>query len=83
MVEDLYRRYCHEEFDNSGVLCKWEPVVPANFNFAYDVIDVIAAEEPNRRAMVWCSDRGEEKVFTFRDIKEQSCRTANFFTDIG
>ena len=27
--------------------------VPANFNFAYDVVDATAAREPARRAMVW------------------------------
>ncbi|MEG0853178.1 MAG: AMP-binding protein [Angelakisella sp.] len=83
MVETLYRRYCHEEFDSHGVLKKWEPVVPPNFNFANDVVDVIADAEPDRRAMMWCSDRGEEAMFTFRDMQEQSKRTAAFLTASG
>lgn len=83
MVEELYRRYCHEEFDGNGVLKKWEPVVPADFNFVNDVMDVIADAQPDRRAMVWCSDRGEEREFTFRNIVEESCRTANLFADAG
>lgn len=83
MVEELYRRYCHEEFDDSGVLKRWEPVVPADFNFANDVMDVIAEAQPNRRAMVWCSDRGEEQEFTFGQMVEESCRTANFFDHAG
>lgn len=32
--------------------------VPENFNFAYDVVDVIASGEPDKIAMVWCNDKG-------------------------
>ena len=28
---------------------------PENFNFAYDVIDVLAAEKPDKEALVWVS----------------------------
>lgn len=82
-VESLYSRYCHEGFDKHGVLNKWEPVVPDNFNFAYDVVDAIGEMEPERRAMVWCSDRGEERVFSFDDMRKASNRTANFFAANG
>jgi acetyl-CoA synthetase len=45
--------------------------VPDNFNFAYDVVDRIAATEPDRRALVWCNDAGEERVFSFSDLQER------------
>lgn len=57
--------------------------VPENFNFAYDVVDVIAANEPGKIAMVWCNDKGEEAVFTFGQMKRQSDRAANFFLSEG
>lgn len=57
--------------------------VPENFNFAYDVVDVIAANEPGKIAMVWCNDKGEEAVFTFGQMKRQSDRAANFFLSAG
>ncbi len=82
-VELLYQKYCRETFDEKGVLKTWEPVVPENFNFAYDVVDTIADLEPERRAMVWCNDKGEERFFTFDDIRRQSNRTANFLMSQG
>ena len=30
--------------------------VPENFNFGYDVVDAWAAEEPDKRALVWVND---------------------------
>jgi len=35
-------------------------IVPENFNFAFDVVDAYAAENPDKRALVWCDDRGED-----------------------
>ena len=37
------------------------PVVPDNFNFAYDVIDVMANETPDKVAVLWVNDSGEKK----------------------
>ena len=33
--------------------------VPENFNFGYDVVDAWAAEEPDKKALVWTNDKGE------------------------
>jgi acetyl-CoA synthetase len=57
--------------------------VPSNFNFGFDVVDEIARLEPNKKAMVWCNPEGDEKVFTFSDIKAESNKTANFFKSLG
>ena len=57
--------------------------VPENFNYAYDVVDEYARLEPNKRALVWCDDRGEERIFTFADIKRLSDKTANYFLSKG
>ena len=51
--------------------------IPDNFNFAYDVVDAWAAEEPDREALLWTNPEGEERRFTFRDLKELSDRTAS------
>jgi acetyl-CoA synthetase len=56
--------------------------VPDNFNFAYDVVDRYAKEDPEKIALIWCNDT-EEKIFTFKDMKRYSDKTANFFQDIG
>ena len=56
---------------------------PDTFNFAFDVVDRIAAEDPSRRAMQWCNDEGEEKMFTMEDMAKWSNRAANVFYDLG
>ncbi|NLX63807.1 MAG: AMP-binding protein [Clostridiaceae bacterium] len=57
--------------------------VPENFNFAYDIIDEYARLEPERLALVWCDDHGEERYFTFADLKFWSDKTANFLKAKG
>ena len=50
--------------------------VPPRFNFAWDVVDVIAGTEPSRRALVWCDEKGSEAAFTFDQMRERSIRAA-------
>ena len=57
--------------------------VPDNFNFAYDIVDEYAENIPDKIAMVWCNDEGDEQVFTFADMKYYSDKTANFFKKCG
>ena len=57
--------------------------IPENFNFAYDVVDEIAATDPDKIAMVWCDDKGNEAIFTFGQMKYYSDKTANFFKSQG
>jgi len=62
---------------------KFQVNVPDNFNFAFDVVDDIAATSPNKVAMVWCNDKGEEHVFTFAQISYYSNKAANYFLSVG
>ena len=57
--------------------------VPADFNFAYDVLDAYAAEEPDKKALLWTDDRGGEIQFTFADMKRETDRTASYFQSLG
>ena len=57
--------------------------IPENFNFGFDIVDEWAKKEPEKNALVWCNDHGEEKKFTFNDISKLSNRTANYFKSIG
>ncbi len=57
--------------------------VPENFNFAYDVVDRWAEEEPDKPALLWTNDKGDERQFTFADIKDASDCTASFFQSLG
>ena len=59
------------------------PIVPENFNFAYDVIDVIARETPEKRAIIWVDDSGDKKFFTFADLSRMSNAVANYLVSRG
>ncbi len=54
-----------------------------SFNFAYDVVDALGAEKPDKLAMLHVSESGEERRFTFRDMKRESARAANYFKSLG
>ena len=57
--------------------------IPDDFNFGFDIVDEWAKQEPEKKALVWCDDAGEEKVFTFTDISRLSNQTANYFQSLG
>ena len=54
-----------------------------SFNFAFDVVDALAAKCPDKTAMVYVSNKKEERTFTFRDISKYSSMTANYFESLG
>jgi acetyl-CoA synthetase len=56
---------------------------PQSFNFAYDVADRIALEEPDRLAVLWTDENGESIRYTFGNLLEESCRAANLLTKLG
>jgi len=47
------------------------------------VVDRWAAKDPNKIALFWVDDKGNEKTFTFKDMKVLSIRAANYFTSLG
>ncbi len=57
--------------------------VPDDFNMGFDVVDAWADAEPEKMALVWCNDNGEEKKLTFTDVKNISNKTVNYFKSIG
>lgn len=58
-------------------------IVPENFNFAYDVMDVWAAEKPDKLALLWTNEEGECLRLTFKELKEESDRAASYFLSLG
>ncbi len=57
--------------------------VPDNFNFGYDIVDAWAETAPNKLAMLWTNDKGEERRFTFADMKHYTDQTASYFQQLG
>lgn len=80
---NLHKEYLIENYDSEGKIQSYSLRVPDQFNFAYDVVDRIAASEPQRRAMFWCHENGEEHTFSFLDMKQKSDACASFFQQQG
>ncbi|MCL2484730.1 MAG: AMP-binding protein [Endomicrobia bacterium] len=81
MLVDKYVKSSYESYEDFIANCKIN--VPDDFNFGFDIVDATADAEPNKKAMIWCDEKGEERLFTFDDMKKQSARAANFFKSLG
>ena len=71
-VEDSEGRLCDISFENTE-----------EFNFAFDIVDKIAKKSPDKTAMIHIARDMTERVFTYQQIKEYSCQTANYFRSLG
>jgi acetyl-CoA synthetase len=80
---ELHLKYINEVRDESGRLSKITFNIPEDFNFSYDVIDLLAAQTPNRRAMLWCNQNGAERTFTFADISRDTALAASVLSNAG
>ena len=60
-----------------------EFIIPENFNFAYDVMDAWAEEAPERLALLWTNDLGDEIRTTYGELKEQSDQAASYLMSLG
>ena len=79
----VYETYCRETFDEKGRLTQIQLDYPADFNFAYDVVDAMARLAPQQKALVWCNSEGQEAQFTFADISRRSSQAAQVFLQAG
>lgn len=57
-------------------------VIPQNFNFSYDVVDVYAQKQPEQCALIWCNDDGEQKTFTFEQLSKLSKQIAAYLSSL-
>nr|MBP3598723.1 AMP-binding protein [Eubacterium sp.] len=76
-------RFIDTELDENGILKSIEYKNDEKFNFAYDVIDVMAKKCPDKLAMLHISLDGRERRFTFRDMAKYSNMAANYFSYLG
>ncbi len=53
------------------------------FNFAFDVVDRLGREQPDKLAMLHIDKDKNERRFTFADLKRASSQTANYFKSLG
>jgi len=81
MLERFLKQTRFESYDD--FMANFELIVPENFNFGYDVVDVWAAEAPEKVCLSWSNEHGQNRTFTFADMKEATDRTASFFASLG
>ena len=82
---NLLQRYSNiRNYKSYDDFCKnFKLNVPENFNFGRDVVDEYARLAPQKRALVWCNDKGAERVITFSQLKELSDKAANLLISLG
>ena len=81
MVERFLRQTHFESVEDYNK--NLEFIIPEHFNFAYDVMDVWAEENPDGLAILWTNDEGKERRTTFRQLKEESDQAAAYLQSIG
>ena len=79
----VYEQFIETEEDENGALLGIKYKNTEHFNFAYDVVDAIALKEPDKLAFLHVAQDGTERRFTFRDVRHESNRAANYFNSIG
>jgi acetyl-CoA synthetase len=83
----LYEKYVGKPRDEFSTLWDLQKSFKVNidgdFNFAYDVLDLLGTEQPDKLAMLWVGNDGEERRFTFGDMKRLSDKTANYLAGLG
>ena len=79
----IYHNFIIPTEDEQGHITAIDFKNEDKFNFAFDVIDELGRNKPNRRAMLHISEDGTERTFTFEDFKKESARAANYFKAMG
>ena len=83
IVHPVADKFVNCETDDMGQLTAVKFKNEESFNFAYDIVDAMAEKCPDKTAMIHVAEDKSEKIFTFKEIKEYSCQTANYFKSLG
>jgi len=79
----IYKKFITPTEDENGLLQKLDFHNVENFNFAYDIIDVLGTTKPHKLAMLHIAEDFSEQRFTFEDFMKASSQCANYFTSLG
>ena len=79
----LCQKFIKTEEDERGALTDIRFMDADSYNFAFDTVDAIARREPEKLAMLHISDDMTERRFTYKDIKDASSQSANYFKSLG
>ena len=79
----IYTHFVDAPEDANGKLQSIAFKNEQSFNFAFDIVDALGREKPEKLAMLHVALDGTERRFTFKDIKDASSQAANYFTSLG
>ena len=79
----LCQKFVHPEEDENGMLKGLHFEDENSYNFAFDTVDAIARREPDKLAMLYVANDLTERRFTFKDMKDASSQSANYFKSLG
>ncbi len=82
-VNLVCEKFVDTKEDENGALLDIKFKNTESFNFGFDIVDKIAAKEPDKLAMLHLDVNKTERRFTFNDIKRASNQCANYFTSLG
>ena len=68
-------------WDPKKLECKW--FEGGKLNAAYNCLDRHLEERPDKMAIIWESDDGKTKTFTFKQLHEEVCKFANILKSKG
>ena len=69
--------------DENGAMTGLNYANTDRYNFAFDTVDAIARKNPDKLAMIHVSNNMTERRFTFKDMKDASSQSANYFKSLG
>ena len=79
----LCEKFIHAEEDENGCMKSVSFEDEDTYNFAFDTVDAIARREPDKTAMVHIAKDMTERRFSFKDMKDASSQSANYFKSLG
>ena len=82
-IPRVWQNFVEPTEDENGVLKAISFKDENKFNFAFDIIDRLGREKPDKLAMLHISKDKTERRFSFQDMKDASNQTANYFRALG
>ena len=81
--ERIWKKYIDVTENENGTPTSIKFKNVDKFNFAFDLVDALAEREPEKLAMLHVSRDKTERRVTFKDLKRESARCANYFKSLG
>ncbi len=75
-------------FEKWHTALEWNPpfarwFVGGKTNAAYNALDVIMQKKPDKKAIIWEGENGEERILTYADLLQEVSKLANALKKLG